>query len=86
MSALDDWTEAVCRTLDLPADVVDRSLVLDLSRDVAHQVARPAAPLTAYLIGLAAGRGGGAIDPAVGRGLAERVTALAAGWPAPGEP
>jgi len=31
--------------------------VLDLARDVAHAVARPAAPLSAYLLGVAVGRG-----------------------------
>ena len=39
------------------AALVDRDRVLDLARDVAHGVARPAAPLTAYLFGLAVGRG-----------------------------
>jgi hypothetical protein len=36
--------------------------VLDLARDAAHAVARPAAPLTAFVVGLAAGLQGG--DPA----------------------
>jgi hypothetical protein len=31
-------------------------VVLDLARDVAHGVTRPAAPVTAFLLGLAAGR------------------------------
>lgn len=59
MSTLEDWTDEVCRELGIE-DVVDRkaatTLVLDLARDVAHGVARPAAPLTAFLVGLAAGR------------------------------
>ncbi len=50
---------SVCAELGI-ADVVDRDqatrLVLDLARDVAHDVARPAAPLTTFLVGLAAGR------------------------------
>lgn len=82
MNALREWTELVCRELDL-AGAVDReqatTLVLDLARDVAHGVARPAAPLTAYLLGLAAGR---AADPvAASRELATRIGELAAGWP-----
>lgn len=71
---LKEWIEAVCGELGLdPADV-DRDLVLDLARDVAHGVARPGAPLTTFLLGLAVGRGTGA------REAAERITALAEGW------
>ena len=47
----------MCEALDLPADCIDESAVLDLARDVAHGVDRPAAPLTAYLAGVAVGRG-----------------------------
>jgi hypothetical protein len=49
MSTLDDWTAAVVAELGI-ADLVDdrtRDLVLDMTKDVAHGVARPAAPLTA---------------------------------------
>jgi hypothetical protein len=55
MNALDEWTEAVRVALRL--DPIDPKLVLDLARDVAHGVLRPAAPLTAYLVGVAVGRG-----------------------------
>lgn len=55
MNALEDWTEAVRVALRL--DPIDPKLVLDLARDVAHGVLRPAAPLTAYLVGIAVGRG-----------------------------
>ena len=72
--ALDEWTSAACAELGLSIDDVDIALVLDLARDVAHGVARPAAPLTAYLAGLAAGRHGDAA------GAIARVTALANGW------
>ena len=66
--------------LSIDGDRVTR-LVLDLSRDVAHTVDRPAAPVTAYLLGLAAGA---ADDPgeATGR-AAERIRALLQGWTAP---
>lgn len=57
MTTLDDWTVSACRALGLEPAEVDRTLVLDLARDVAHQVARPAAPVTAYLLGVAVGRG-----------------------------
>ena len=55
MNALDEWTDAVRDGLHL--DPIDSELVLDLARDVAHGVLRPAAPLTAYLVGVAVGRG-----------------------------
>ena len=56
--ALDRWIAEVCAALDLEPAVLDRDLVLDLARDAAHGVARPAAPLTTFLVGLAAGRRG----------------------------
>ena len=57
MATLDEWTQQACTALNLPPDTMDQGLVLDLARDVAHRVARPAAPLTAYLAGVAVGRG-----------------------------
>ena len=56
---LEEWIAELCATLDLPADSVDITAMLDLARDAAHGVARPAAPLTTFLVGLAAGRAGG---------------------------
>jgi hypothetical protein len=53
------WITALCGALDLDPASVDRDLLLDLARDAAHGVARPAAPLTTFLVGLAAGRSGG---------------------------
>ena len=50
---LDEWVEVVSRELGLGP--IDTRQVLDLARDVAHGVARPAAPLTCLLVGLAAG-------------------------------
>ncbi len=58
MTVLDEWLDDACTALDLPAlSGADRQTVLDLARDVAHGVVRPAAPLTAFLLGLAVGRG-----------------------------
>ncbi|MGW6494820.1 NTP transferase domain-containing protein [Nonomuraea angiospora] len=57
MHVLNEWTALACKELGIdPADV-DRDLILDLTKEVAHGVARPAAPLTAYLLGLAQGAG-----------------------------
>lgn len=56
---LEDWVARLGAELGFdPADVsVDE--VLDLARDAAHTVARPAAPLTTFLVGYAAGLKGG---------------------------
>jgi hypothetical protein len=68
---LDEWLAEAASSLDLDPGAVDKRLVLDLARDVAHAVERPAAPLTAYLLGVAVGRGA---DPAA---AALTVSALA---------
>lgn len=56
---LQRWTDELATALGLDPATLDRGLVLDLARDAAHGVARPAAPLTTFLVGLAAGRAGG---------------------------
>ncbi|MEU3352050.1 NTP transferase domain-containing protein [Streptomyces sp. NPDC037389] len=78
---LDEWISAVKAELGIELDV-DRAGLLDLARDAAHGVARPAAPLTTFLVGYAAAlRGGGAeavADAArVAGALAERWAAEA---------
>lgn len=56
-----DWAELVRKELDLEEAEhlgkkdVDR--ILDLAKDAAHSVTRPAAPLTTYLLGIAVGQG-----------------------------
>ncbi|QLQ09264.1 MAG: molybdopterin-guanine dinucleotide biosynthesis protein MobA [Nocardioidaceae bacterium] len=54
---LHDWIDELCDVLDIEVEL-DEGLVLDLARDAAHNVARPAAPLTTYLLGYAAGSKG----------------------------
>lgn len=74
---LRDWTEEVCAVLDIDADV-DQALILDLARVAAHSVQRPAAPLTTFLVGYAAGlRGGDAKSVEL---LAAKAQALAEKW------
>jgi len=75
MTTLDEWTAQVSAALGLDSHALDRDVVLDLTKDVAHGVARPAAPLTAYLLGVAVGRAGDAELPA----LAAKVRALITG-------
>jgi hypothetical protein len=75
MSTLEDWAGTLCVELGVdPADVSQKT-VLDLARVVAHTVDRPAAPLTAYILGLAVGRGQPLPE------TAEKLKELARGWP-----
>ncbi|SDO40530.1 hypothetical protein SAMN04515671_0836 [Nakamurella panacisegetis] len=60
MSTLDDWMADAAQALALPPApmTVDlRDDLLDLTREVAHGVARIAGPLTCYLVGLAVANG-----------------------------
>jgi hypothetical protein len=57
MSTLDDWMQTACTELGLDLEELNQKTVLNLTRVVAHTVDRPAAPLTAYLLGVAVGRG-----------------------------
>ncbi|RKN14628.1 hypothetical protein D7147_28140 [Micromonospora musae] len=75
MTVMDDWVTAACAELGLDPAQVPVPAVLNLAKDVAHQVLRPGAPVSAFLLGLAVGRGA---DPTE---TAERLSALAASWP-----
>ena len=75
MTTLDRWIEAACAKLGVEATLVDQRMILGLARDAAHQVDRPAAPVTAYLLGVAVGRG----VPA--QAAIEQLTALIEAWP-----
>jgi hypothetical protein len=57
-SVLTRWIEEVCSALELDPGDVDVSEILDLARDAAHTIDRRAAPVTTYLVGVAAGRRG----------------------------
>jgi hypothetical protein len=74
VNELDDWVAAASEELGLAPGDVQTKAVLNVARDVAHEVLRPAAPVTAYLMGVAVGRGA---DPAE---TAERISALARAW------
>jgi hypothetical protein len=70
----------VRRALQLDTDV-DIDLLLAVARDAAHSIARPAAPVTTFLIGVAAGRAGGSPDDV--RVAAATVADLIAAQPPP---
>lgn len=77
---LHDWIDELCDVLDVEAEV-DEALVLDLARAAAHNVERTAAPITTYLLGLAAGAKGA--SPERIEALAAKAQVLAEGWDRP---
>lgn len=81
------WTAELAEALGFPQDfTLDRDVVLDLARDAAHGVARPAAPLTTFLVGYAAGlRGGSAADLADAAATATRLSLARGEDAAPGD-
>ncbi|MDX6314689.1 MAG: hypothetical protein QOF44_4153 [Streptomyces sp.] len=76
-NVLDEWIAAAKADLGIDLDV-DISVLLDLARDAAHGVARPAAPLTTFLVGYAAAQAGG--GPEAVAEACRKATALAERW------
>lgn len=73
MTTLDQWWSDAARELGVQTSV-DPAVLLDLARDVAHSVERPAAPLSTYLLGLAVAAGA---DPVA---AAAALSAYAQAW------
>ena len=71
---MDEWVTAATQALGIEQSV-DIDLILDVAREAAHGVARPAAPVTTFLLGCAVA---GGLSPAE---AAERLTQLARDWP-----
>lgn len=55
MTSLEDWLAAFADELGCHVSPDLIPAILDLARDAAHSVQRPAAPLSAYVAGYAAG-------------------------------
>ncbi len=72
---IEAWWQALCDELDVDASAATPAQVLDLAAVAAHEVLRPAAPLTTFLVGYAAGRAGG--SPEALRDAVARATTLA---------
>jgi len=77
---LHDWIDELCDVLDIEHEV-DEALVLDLARSAAHNVTKVAAPITTYLLGVAAGAQDA--NPEQIERLAARAQALADQWDRP---
>ncbi len=73
MSELDSWVTVVCDELGITLSNAPAE-VLDVARDVAHGVNRPAAPITTFLLGRAV-ESGVPVEEA-----ARRIRDLAANW------
>jgi hypothetical protein len=52
---LEAWVGRLLTALELEGTAVDVGAVLQLASDAAHSVVRPAAPLTTFVAGFAAG-------------------------------
>jgi len=52
----DGWLKNVAQNLGIDKEILDTDKILDLTREVAHNIERKAAPLTTFLLGYAAGK------------------------------
>ena len=77
---LHDWIDELCDSLDVDIEV-DEGLILDLTKVVADNVVKVAAPISSYILGYAAGRTGASPDEV--ERLAARAQALAESWDRP---
>lgn len=76
--ALDAWLGVAAAELEVDPSEAPTSEILKVAADVAHGVARPAAPLSTFLLGLAMGRG--ARDGESFHDLAARLSTAAERW------
>ncbi len=78
MTSLEEWLAALADELDCDISPELIPAVLDLARDAAHAVQRPAAPLSAYVAGYAAGLA--KANDREQAEIVERGRAFAAAW------
>ena len=71
------WVTRLMAELGLEGEI-DEALVLDVAREAAHNVLRPAAPVSTYLLGYAAALAGG--RPEDVERIAARIVGLANQW------
>ena len=79
---LHDWIDELADVLDVETEV-DEGLVLDLARVAAQNVQKTAAPITAYLLGVAVGAADA--DPDQVERFAARAQQLAERWDRPAD-
>ena len=69
-----EWVEAVQKELGLNTKL-DIDSILEVARDAAHTVERPAAPITTFLLGVAVANGADL------HSASDKIAALAKRWP-----
>jgi|tagenome__1003787_1003787.scaffolds.fasta_scaffold20555549_2 hypothetical protein len=79
---LDDWVTKLSQDLGVKPDDVAISEILDLARDAAAAVARPAAPITTFIVGYTAGLRGGGRDT-IAETVRQALAAIASELPPP---
>jgi Domain of unknown function (DUF6457) len=50
-----DWIRDACSAVGIDAETVDVTAIHALTKDIAHDVARPMAPVGSYILGVAVG-------------------------------
>ena len=71
---MNDWIAAVQKELGLDVSF-DTDAILDVAREAAHATERKAAPVTTYLMGIAAAQGANPQE------VAAKIEKLAKSWP-----
>jgi hypothetical protein len=71
---MNDWIAAVQKVLGLDVSF-DTDAILDVAREAAHATERKAAPVTTYLMGVAAAQGANPQE------VAAKIEKLAKSWP-----
>ena len=70
------WIDQLCTELGVDRRLVDIDRILEVASTVAHQVARPAVPVSLFVAGLAAADS----DPVAIEHLLSRIEELAGQW------
>jgi hypothetical protein len=70
------WIDQLCEALGVDRQMVDIDRILEVSSSVAHQVARPAVPVSMFVAGLAAA----GTDPAAVERLLTQIVERTDAW------
>ena len=70
-----DWIAVACERLGVDADSVDVVGIHALTKDIAHDFARPMAPVGSYILGLAVGARSARGEPVRAQELADALRA-----------
>ncbi|WP_243837644.1 DUF6457 domain-containing protein [Cumulibacter soli] len=71
----DIWVDRACTTLGVDPETVDITAIHALTKRVAHNLDRPLAPVSSYILGVAVGLAAAdnAVDPATRDALMQRL-------------